>query len=171
VNELGTVRPEPLTDADVFREIYPQARRFAAFVAPAGIEPDDLVQDALARVLRGRSLTTLDHPLAYLRTTMLNAARNEHRRQRRERDAFDRLPGAADVQHDADHLDVIDDVVRALQDLPPSTRALVYLVDVEDYPTGEAATVVGLSGPAARARLSRARRLLRRQLTEPGEEL
>lgn len=40
------------TDLDVwFRDAYPRLRRFAAVVAPPTIDPDDLIQDALVRVL------------------------------------------------------------------------------------------------------------------------
>jgi DNA-directed RNA polymerase specialized sigma24 family protein len=39
-------------DARLVREIYVALRRFASVVAPPGIDPDDLVQEALARRLR-----------------------------------------------------------------------------------------------------------------------
>jgi RNA polymerase sigma-70 factor (ECF subfamily) len=170
VNHVQTTRPDPVTDADVFREIYARARRFAAFVAPAGTEPDDLVQDAVARVLAGRPLATIEEPLAYVRATMLNLVRNEHRRRTRERRAVDRLPGAATAPDDVGRVDDLAAVLDVLRDLPPAARALVFLVDVEGYATGEAAALVGSSGPAARARLSRSRRAIRRRLDAPSEQ-
>jgi RNA polymerase sigma-70 factor (ECF subfamily) len=154
--------PERESELEVFRAIYPQARRFAAFVAGAGVEPDDLVQEALARVLARGSLSDLAEPAAYLRTTMLNLVRNEHRRRTRESAALTRLhPHGPEPTLDLDSLSSTEEVVRALQSLPLPARAAVYLVDLEGLSIGEAAAVVGLSVTATRARLSRARRALR----------
>lgn len=43
------------------------------------VEPDDLVQEALARVLRKGPISDLDNPLAFLRKTILNLASNQRR--------------------------------------------------------------------------------------------
>ena len=51
-----------------------------------------------------------------------------------------------------------------LMRLPPETRALLYLVEVEGHSYAEAAAALGLSEEAARARASRARRRLRLDL-------
>jgi RNA polymerase sigma-70 factor (ECF subfamily) len=152
-----------MTDGEVFDLIYAPARRFASFLAAPGVEPDDVVQDALARVLARTTLAALDEPLAYLRATMLNVVRNEHRRRTREAAAVERLrslPGTVPADRSPDTTGLVD----ALQALSPSSRALVFLVDVEGYAIGEASALVGLSATAARARLSRGRRLIRRQI-------
>jgi RNA polymerase sigma factor (sigma-70 family) len=57
----------------------------------------------------------------------------------------------------------------ALDAAPPSERAMVHLVAAGRSPD-EAARELGISSAAGRARLSRARRRLRTQLTEPGRE-
>ena len=61
-------RRKSVTDRDqaLIREIYSPLRRFAAVVGPAEGEPDDLVQEALSRVLRRGSLAELDQPMAYI---------------------------------------------------------------------------------------------------------
>ncbi len=51
----------------LFRALYPKIRRFAAVCASVDDDPDDLVQEALARALHLGSLDRLDDPLAYLR--------------------------------------------------------------------------------------------------------
>jgi RNA polymerase sigma factor (sigma-70 family) len=148
------------TDLELFRQVYARARRFASFVAPTDVDPDDLTHDALARVLARGPLLALDEPLAYLRTTMLNLLRNEHRRRGREQRAWGRSGAVEQVE--ARH-DVVgrDAVRRMLASLPPPTRAIVFLVELEGCSIGEAAEVVGLSVAATTARLSRARRSLR----------
>lgn len=152
----------PLSSEDraLFANLYPKARRFAAFVAPAGTDPDDIVQEALTRVLGRGPLGELDQPLSYLRTTILNLARNESRRQQREQVALHKLRDESDPETPEGNLAFVA-VLDALQSLPAQTRAAVFLVDVEGYPIAEAAQLVGLSTVATRARVSRARRNLR----------
>src|SRR5205823_4802816 len=66
-------------DAAVFERLYPALRRFAAATGPIETDPDDLVQEAVSRVLRRHALTDLDDPGAYLRRTIANLASNERR--------------------------------------------------------------------------------------------
>ena len=64
-----------------------------------------------------------------------------------------------------------DRVTEALADLPPRLRAVVVLRDVYDLPHEAIAAELGISVPAAKVRLHRARRRLREQLFPlPGEE-
>ena len=51
-----------MDDAGIFEELHPALRRFAAVVGGPTVEPDDLVQEALARTLRTTRLTDLDEP-------------------------------------------------------------------------------------------------------------
>ncbi len=155
------------TDLELFREVYARARRFASFVAPAHIDPDDLVHDALARVLANGALLDLDQPLAYLRTTMLNLVRNEHRRRGRERRAYARS-ATTDRIEPREEIVERDAVRRLLAGLPPVTRAVVFLVELEGCSIGDAAEVVGLSVAATTARLSRARRSSRAEAGSTG---
>ena len=70
-------------DGDIFAAIYPGLVRFAAVIRPIGIEPEDLVQEALARALSVRPLQEIDEPSTYLRTTMVRIASNLQRGHRR----------------------------------------------------------------------------------------
>ena len=98
----GLVSPKRHTqisdqERELVTELYPSLRRFAAVVAPAETDPDDLVQEALVRVLERRSLIELDTPSAYLRRSMYNLAANQRRSFARRRRAFARVgdPGPA----------------------------------------------------------------------------
>lgn len=135
--------------------LYPALRRIAGVAGSADVEPDDLVQEALVRVLSRHRLTDLDHPLAYLRATIVNLASNRRRSLARRRRAVARLSDEESwtPSYPSD--------VEALLDLPPKQRAILYLVEVEGVPYAEAAEQLGMTTGAARTMASRARRRVR----------
>jgi len=145
-------------DEHVFRLLYPGLRKFAAVVAPIEEDPDDLVQEALVKALELGGLSRVDNPGAYLRRTMTNLASNRRRQLGRGRAARRRL--GARVRHDP----VYPHDLALLDELAPLDRAVLYLLDVESWPAGEVAAMVGLSDNAVRLRASRARRHLRNTL-------
>lgn len=147
-------------DATLFERLYPSLRRFAAVTDVDG-DPDDLVQEAVARTLRIHRLGELDDPGAYLRRTIVNLASNRRRGLARLRLAVARLgrdeeERATAPEYDSDLSD--------LHRLAPDDRALLYLVVVEDRTYADAAAQLGITEQAARARASRARRRLRADL-------
>lgn len=142
----------------MFRELYPGLRRFAAAVGDADIEPDDLVQSALARVLERQDIGALDDAGAYLRSVVYSLASNERRRLGRRREAVSRLTRSA-AEKDAYPSDL-----SFLDSVGPTERALLYLVHVEGRSFDDTAELLGMTPQAARARASRARRTLRSAL-------
>jgi RNA polymerase sigma-70 factor (ECF subfamily) len=151
------------TDEAIFGREYPALRRFAAVVAPPETDPDDLVQEAVSRVLRRGTLRGLDNPGAYLRRSIVNLAANERRRLGRWRRARARSqPPAADEARPAEYPSDVADLLR----LPPATRAALWLVDVEGWSFDEVARLLGSTTDAVKARASRARRALRVTIDE-----
>lgn len=152
------------TDDALFSSLYPGLRRFAAVTAPSDLDPDDLLQEALAQTLRRQPLHALDHPAAYLRRTMVNLASNHRRSQARRRQADHRMEavGVEQARYPSD----LDDLDR----LGPDERAALYLAEVERVPFREIAEALGCSEAAARARASRARRRLRDALAAETKE-
>ena len=155
-------------DTEVFRSLYDSLRRFAAVVAPREVDPDDLLQEAVARTLRHHRLSDLEHPDAYLRKTMLNLASNERRRFSFRRSALTRLqagdPGTS--------VDVYPSDVEDLITLPARERAGLFLSEVEGYRFREIGEMLGCSEAAARKRALRGRRLVEDDLYwEPTLEL
>jgi len=142
-------------DGRLFTELYHPLRRFAAVVGPIEVDPDDLVQEAVTRVLERHPLAELDHPGAYLRKTMLNLASNHRRRLGRLRTAVVRIGAGAESAGDAYPSDLAD-----LLRLPPKERAVLYLSEVEGYRFAEVGRMLGCSEVAARKRALRARRRL-----------
>jgi RNA polymerase sigma-70 factor (ECF subfamily) len=147
-----------LDESAVIAELYPALRRFAGAVGPIEVDPDDLVQEALVRTLRGGRLDRYDNLGAYLRQAVVRLSANHRRGLGRMRRAALRLAPPPDPTpaYPSD----LSELLR----LSPADRAVLYLVHVEGYPYGEAADVLGCSEEAARARASRARRRLRADL-------
>jgi RNA polymerase sigma-70 factor (ECF subfamily) len=138
-------------------DLYPALRRFAAVTAPADLEPDDLLQEALVKVLKRHSLSDLDHPGAYLRKTMVNIAASHYRRRGAERRALHRAGASYDLQTDPAY----PSDVAELGGLPPMQRAALYLAEVEGFRYEEIGQMLGCSRAAARKNASRGRERLR----------
>lgn len=146
-------------ESRLFADLYRSLRRFAAVVGPIEMDPDDLLQEAVARVLQRHRLTDLDEPGAYLRKTMVNLASNHRRSFARERRALARLGRSAEPLGD-----VYPSDLNELLDLPPRERAVLYLSEVEGYRYAEIGELLGCSEAAARKRAMRARRRLYAQV-------
>lgn len=139
-------------DRELIRDIYPLLRKIAAIAGPVDVEPDDLVQDALLRVLKKGRLTDLENAVAYLRTVIVNQASNRRRQMSRHRKALERIATKDEwiPSYPAD--------IEAILDLPPRQRTILYLIEVEGMPYSEAATELGITASAARTMALRARK-------------
>lgn len=158
----GARRRSPLSDdylrgspPDWWVASYTRFRAFAAVVAPSDMEPDDLLHEALERVLRAMRTREIDDLERYVRRTIVTRATDFRRRHARLRRV-----AAVLVQRDDSALDVYPSDLQSLMTLDPSVRGLLYLVEVEGWLISDAAELVGCSPQAARQRLSRARRQL-----------
>lgn len=138
-----------------FRDAYPQLHRFAAVVAPPAVDPDDLVQDAMVRLLSRRDTTAIEDRTAFLCRTMANLASDRRRRWRIGRIVLARLgpqPRHSESTYPSD--------LSVLSELSPRERAAVYLHDVEGFPFDEVAQLLGCSPAAARQAAVRGRNRL-----------
>ena len=144
-----------MDDEVLFVQLYPSLRRFAAVVGAADLDPDDLVQEVLARRLAIGPLGELDDAGQYLRRAILNLARNSRRSSRRAARARERLaPGSDDVP--AYPSDLAD-----LSRLRPLERGALFLHHVEGRSFVEVGVELGCSEAAARKAASRGRERLR----------
>ena len=141
----------------MLRDLYEPLRRFAAVIGRWDVDPDDLVQDAYAKVLL-RSPAQIRDLGPYLRRTIANLATDERRRRGRHDGVVHRL--GADTSTRDSYPSELEDLMR----LPPKVRALLYLVEVEGHQIADAADLVGMSNSNARVALMRARRRLRSEL-------
>jgi len=155
-----------LSDADeaLIRGLYPSLQRFAAAVCPADIEPDDLLQEALYRVLRRGRLDDIPYLSAYLRRTISNLIANHWRSTGRRLRAWARSGVTEPVRQEYP-----SDVTDLLQ-LHPRARAVLYLRAIEGRPLTEVAEMLGCSEAAARGIEARARRKLRSVLEQEARD-
>ena len=144
---------------DALRAEYEPLRRFAAVIGRWDVEPDDLVQEAYAKVLV-KCPSDIRDLGAYLRRMIVNLATDERRRVGRAASFAPKLAtaGAATDSYPSDLSDLLG--------LPARVRALLYMVEVEGQQIAPAAEAVGMSSGSARVALLRARRRLRAELSE-----
>ena len=140
------------------RELYEPCRRFAGVVGRWDVEPDDLVQEAFAKVMM-RSEADIDDLGAYVRRTIANLATDQRRRTLRNSLAV------AKLRPEAGSSDSYPSELTDLMRLDGRVRALLYLVEVDGQNIADAAALVDMSPSAARVALMRARRRLRLELT------
>ena len=154
-----------LDDATLLR-LYPRLRRFAAVVAPIEVAPDDLVQEALARLF-AHGTSDVVHVEAYLRQVMVRLSSNHRRRLGRSRRALDRLVRLDDaVAGTSATADAYPSDVSFLDVLGPEARAVLYLHEVDGLDFRGVAEQLGLRESGARQLAARARRQLRHHLKE-----
>src|SRR5450432_1909668 len=113
-------------EIEQLKALYPPLRHFAGIVAPAGISPDDLVQEVFTRVIERGGLDGIDSPIQYLRRAVVNLVSNERRSSAATQRAFSRhglTSDARDVTYPSD--------LAELMRIEPRARLLSYLVDIE----------------------------------------
>ena len=128
------VRPASL--ADLYREKYVPMVRLAYLMVGSTTVAEDLVQDAFARM--HRHWDGIEHPRAYLRTSVVNACRSHLRRLALER-AYKRHPSVVGESAPPE----ADELFDALAALPPRQRAALVLRFYEDLSEADIAVALG----------------------------
>lgn len=138
---------------------------------------EDAVQETLLRAYRALPRFNGEYRLGnWLHRILRNVCTDEANRRRRHLAVVDRIrasePACAHEAVPADQValsrDRRSDVVRALDELPESYRTAFVLRAVEELPYDEVAMACGISEDNARARVSRARSVLRRSTARFG---
>ncbi|MCA9546879.1 MAG: sigma-70 family RNA polymerase sigma factor [Myxococcales bacterium] len=146
-------------------------------------DAEDLVQETVLRAYRfWDSFEKNSNCKAWLLRILTNTFINEYQRRKRSRQVLDAATAEQDATdgvlvHEAAvaqrspeamllERSVSDDVQRALDALPEDFRVAVVLCDIEGLSYKEIAEVMGTPVGTVMSRLFRARRALRRALTE-----
>lgn len=132
-------------------------------------EAEDVSAAAFLELWRRRDVVRIvsGSVLPWLLVTTANLARNHERARRRYRAFLSRLPRHEAAEPGADEalsavtLDLDPRLVAALRGLPRTDAALLALLAFEDLALPDAAAALGLTVPAAKSRLHRARVRLR----------
>jgi RNA polymerase sigma-70 factor (ECF subfamily) len=149
----------------------PDIRRYARRSCRNAADVDDAVQETLwllyRRVGTLRALTSFAGWLVTVTTrACLRLARRAIGRREESAEFDDHLQFSSRPQ---DELRL--DLARAIQSLPEHYRAVVLLRDVEELAIDEIAGQLALTREAVKARLHRARLMIREYLQEPGSHV
>lgn len=128
-------------------------------------DAEDVFQEVFLRLVRsGRSFENDEHLKAWLIRVTVNCSRSLWRTvlRRGEIPMEDGDFPCGDAQPPDGHSEVYDGVMR----LPPKYRAVIHLYYYEGLPIESIGTALKIGYGAAAKRLSRARKLLKRELTE-----
>jgi len=170
--------PLPLSAEQIYHDygsrVYNMARRMVRSDADA----EDVTQDVLLQVVRKLPTFRGESALpTWLHRVTINTALSHRRKlavreENRSRDPFDTVldqkaaPGAGWEGASAPEAHLFSRETRALIEraiagLPATYRSVFLLADVEGLPNAEIADRLGLSLPAVKSRLHRARQLMR----------
>lgn len=160
-----------------------RTRRFEEFIVPempflarvsrsmshSQAEAEDLAQETLVKAFRAMDGFDGKHPRAWLARIARNTAINRDQRNREfllpDEGTVEPEPELGDDPEDIVLSSVVDeDLLRALDELPPSFRVVVQLVDVEEMSYKDAADILDIPLGTVMSRLHRARARLRRSL-------
>lgn len=142
--------------------ILPELRAFARYLACNRVRADDLVQDAVMRALSARSQFVPGTSLkAWVFTILRNLFFEQERRRRREKKILEDEFMQDAVVQDMTGRENLKDLERFLGKLPDLARESLILVAAYGMSHEEIAQISGVTVGTIKARVSRARALLK----------
>lgn len=134
-----------------------------------GADAEDVVHDVLVRVLRrGRAVSAVDAPAAYLRRAVGNECVSRWRRTSHEVTVAE-LPDRVGSSHEFAVLERIG-LASAVATLTERQQRVIALTVLEDRPDDEVAAMLGISEITVRTTRSRALARLRTRLSEEDQD-
>jgi RNA polymerase sigma-70 factor (sigma-E family) len=142
-----------------------------ASIALTGSRADgeELLQAALERLVRNWRRAS-ENPEGYLRRTLVNLAADDWRHRIRWRRKLHLLREETASPGDTATVDLRDELIRLLRQLPPRQRAVIVLRYWEQRTQAEVADLLGCSEGTVKSTASRAMRKLRELLAAAGHD-
>lgn len=166
---VGKVRAHDMVGVefdDLYRREFPKLLRIATALCGRRDLGEELVQDAMVKVLaRWSTVREYDKPEAYCRRVLINATIGMRRRQRWEKRALAR-DGAERLQALPPEASEFWSLVRAL---PVRQMQVIVLYYADDRAVADIATVLEIAEGTVRATLHQARESLRAQIEDGAE--
>jgi RNA polymerase sigma-70 factor (ECF subfamily) len=179
---------DPLTAERVFEDYAPRIYSLARRMLNSDADAEDVTQDVLLQVVR--KLDTFRGEAAFptwLHRVTVNAALANRRKRavRQKHQVSDPLehflengrhhapvrPWSIEPSQQALDRETHELIENAISELPEIYRDVYLLADVEGLPNADTADILGLSVPAVKSRLHRARLLMRNALAPHFEEV
>jgi RNA polymerase sigma-70 factor (ECF subfamily) len=131
-------------------------------------DAEDVAQDVYEKVWRARdTVLSSDYPRAYVcRITHNMSVDKLRQQQRRKTISLDERQITNDGNREANIKDMAALTSEIIASLPPKQRMAIHLRDVEGYEMAEIAEILECDEAGARVNLSRARKMVREQLTK-----
>jgi RNA polymerase sigma-70 factor (ECF subfamily) len=163
------------TAEEVFHEFAPRVYAVARRMLGQDADAEDVTQDVLVQVVRKLDTFRGESELStWLHRITVNAALALRRRRSRLSEqhleiSLDYLPQQTDTaggppEEKALRGELLQQLEAAIARLPEKYRDTIVLADVEGLPNSEVGELLGLSLPAVKSRLHRARLMLREYL-------
>lgn len=140
-----------------YRELHLPLRRLAFLLTGSRETAEDVVQHAFASAQS--RWDGIDAPAAYLRRSVVNLAKDHHRRELRRRRLLRVEPEAVTA------IPELDETWALIRRLPRTQRAVVVLHFYEDLPLVEIGQLLGRPASTVRSDLRRALARLRKDLS------
>jgi RNA polymerase sigma factor (sigma-70 family) len=147
----------------------PKIQRIARLMVGDADVAEEIVAEAVARMLPRWRADAIDDCGAYLRQIVVNLVRRRWRRvalaRRRDQNALEWMSGATAASSDV--VDERDRTLRSVMRLPIRRRAVVVLRFYDDLAEADIAKVLGISVGTVKSQLARALEQLRAVLGTP----
>ena len=149
----------PLTFEDLFADQHQRLFRALYLIVGNTHEAEELMQDAFLHVLE--RWDRIEDPAGYLYRSALNSTRSRFRRLKLSAKRT-LTPGQPEDPFAA--VDLRDEMVRALREIPERQRAALVLLDLLDYQSEDAAQVLGITAATVRSLASHGRAAMKLSL-------
>lgn len=149
--------PEQQPFEDFYADVWPTAFRLATFFTQDPAAGEEIAQEVLTGMYQ--SWGTADRPEAYLRTALLNASNNWHRRAKVRRNKLPLLAQQDRVES------VFPELTDAVGQLPFRQRAVLVLRYHGGYSEAEIAETLGCRPGTVKSLASRALKQLSKEIT------
>jgi RNA polymerase sigma-70 factor (sigma-E family) len=147
---VTSVAPTVVTFEGFYAERYRSAVRLAYVITGDATSAEDIAQEALARV--EPRFAEVEAPWAYVRTTIVNVARTQHRRRQGEEARVRLATAATPATTDL----VTSELLDAIDRLPFRQKAVIVLRYYEDLTERDIAEVLGCRPGTVKSLASRA---------------
>lgn len=148
----------------LFRDYGDDVYRLAYSYLGSGPDAEDACQTVFLKIAEGRGEPSPGREKAWLLTCAANVCKNQLRSFWRRH--VGELDESIPLRESRDR-----EVYRAVMALPPKYRAVVHLYYFEGYDQGEIGKILHISRTAVQTRMSRARAMLRKELSDDEIEL